>query len=269
MNFGTIPSIQWGYGADATYGYWIGVRQNGFFRTESGRTTGGTALDGGGILRTKSILDGTSKTFCFGETSRFIGQVDTFIHTWAQVAWFGISDPWGSPDVRHGFMPSLRSIRHQATPDCLVFQAISITRVPVPIGYMTTERLVQDVAGATTVSAACIQAVPTSYLPMVRFRSSQQAWTQKFTRHHQLLMRVKRRLVLAVTNILSMRNPMHKFVLTLSALVLAGLSGCTGGEQGALPKAPAGDKMTPPVEGAKPKDAKQQTNGPQSDMKPL
>ncbi len=62
---------------------------------------------------------------------------------------------------------------------------------------------------------------------------------------------------------------MRKFVLTFSALVLAGLSGCTGGEQGALPKAPAGDKAAPPVEGAKPKDAKQQTNGPQSDLKPL
>ncbi len=56
-------------------------------------------------------------------------------------------------------------------------------------------------AGANTVSVACIQAVPTSYLPMVRFRSSRLVLTLRFTPLHQPLMKVKRPLALAqITN---------------------------------------------------------------------
>jgi prepilin-type N-terminal cleavage/methylation domain-containing protein/prepilin-type processing-associated H-X9-DG protein len=43
-----------------------------------------------------SVTDGTSNTYAIGETSRFIGQRDTFVHTWAQTTWFGTADIWGS-----------------------------------------------------------------------------------------------------------------------------------------------------------------------------
>jgi prepilin-type N-terminal cleavage/methylation domain-containing protein/prepilin-type processing-associated H-X9-DG protein len=44
----------------------------------------------------RDVIDGTANTVAFGETSRYRKQNDTFVHTWAQVEWFGISEVWGS-----------------------------------------------------------------------------------------------------------------------------------------------------------------------------
>jgi prepilin-type N-terminal cleavage/methylation domain-containing protein/prepilin-type processing-associated H-X9-DG protein len=132
MNWGTSPMIQWGYGGDATYNYWIGVPANGFFRPEGGRTSGGTMQEGFGVLRIRDATDGLSKTIAFGETSRFIGQRNTFIHTWAQTAWFGISDVWGSQMC--GMAYSIPEINAAPSPSFDLPPCASGSTYPTPCG---------------------------------------------------------------------------------------------------------------------------------------
>jgi len=42
-------------------------------------------------MRIKSVPDGLSKTFAYGEQSRFVGMSDTFWFTWLQAAYFSTS----------------------------------------------------------------------------------------------------------------------------------------------------------------------------------
>jgi prepilin-type N-terminal cleavage/methylation domain-containing protein/prepilin-type processing-associated H-X9-DG protein len=114
MNFGTYPQFQWGYGNDVTYGYWIGVPANGFFRPQGGRASSGATQIGFGSMRIRDMTDGLSKTMAFGETSRFIGQRDGFVNTWAQVSWWGVSDVWGSQ--QSGFAYSIPEINAPPSP---------------------------------------------------------------------------------------------------------------------------------------------------------
>jgi prepilin-type N-terminal cleavage/methylation domain-containing protein/prepilin-type processing-associated H-X9-DG protein len=95
MNWGTSPMWQHGYGDDHAFGYWVGVAANGFFRPEGGDGSGGVQI-GFGVLKVRDVTDGLSKTIAFGEASRFIGQIDTFGNTWAQVYWYGSADAWQS-----------------------------------------------------------------------------------------------------------------------------------------------------------------------------
>jgi len=92
MNAGTAPITIWGYGSDSQWGYWCSVAGNGFFTTMGGSI--GTTAVPQPVIRVKSVTDGLSKTFCFGEQSRFVGQVATFPFTWAQAAYFGVGDPF-------------------------------------------------------------------------------------------------------------------------------------------------------------------------------
>jgi prepilin-type N-terminal cleavage/methylation domain-containing protein/prepilin-type processing-associated H-X9-DG protein len=94
LNAGTIPGQYiWGYGNDVRWNYWVGVPCNGFFNPIGGNV-GGTFPVPQTVMRIKTVTDGLSKTFVFGEASRFVGQPDTFWYTWAQTAWFVGGDPF-------------------------------------------------------------------------------------------------------------------------------------------------------------------------------
>jgi len=93
MNFGTTPITIWGYGGDQRWGFWVSVPATGFFSTIGGTVAGGFT-PAARNMSLKSVTDGLSKTFTYGEQSRFIGQVDTFFYTWAQAAWFSTADPF-------------------------------------------------------------------------------------------------------------------------------------------------------------------------------
>jgi prepilin-type N-terminal cleavage/methylation domain-containing protein/prepilin-type processing-associated H-X9-DG protein len=90
MNFGTRPVLQWGNGTDARWLYNLYIPGDGFFRPIGGSSA--TATVGQESVKVKTVSDGLSKTFMFGETSRFVGMADTFVLTWAQTAWFGTAD---------------------------------------------------------------------------------------------------------------------------------------------------------------------------------
>jgi prepilin-type N-terminal cleavage/methylation domain-containing protein/prepilin-type processing-associated H-X9-DG protein len=101
MNMGTVPVNIWYHGLDDQWGYPLFVPGNGMFTVIAG-TTGGMTI-GQPQRRIKSVTDGTSKTFAFGEQSRFIGQQDPFVNTWQQAAWMGVVDPWVSQTVGFAF----------------------------------------------------------------------------------------------------------------------------------------------------------------------
>jgi prepilin-type processing-associated H-X9-DG protein len=93
MNYGTTPVVIWGYGSDSRWFYWCSVKGNGFFG-DAGGTVGTFGVPQDGPMKLRTVVDGTSKTFTFGEKSRFVGQVSTFVYTWAQAGWFTAGDPF-------------------------------------------------------------------------------------------------------------------------------------------------------------------------------
>jgi prepilin-type N-terminal cleavage/methylation domain-containing protein/prepilin-type processing-associated H-X9-DG protein len=86
LSLGTIPCRNWTCGnISATIGLPAFIPCNGAF--------GMTVHPYRNVAR---IIDGTSNTYAIGETSRYVKMVNTFMHTWAQVEWFGTNDVWGS-----------------------------------------------------------------------------------------------------------------------------------------------------------------------------
>lgn len=86
LSLGTAPCRQWVFAADDQP--WLEphfIPCNGAFAYVQSPTR-----------TVPSITDGTANTFAIGETSRYIKQIDTFVHTWAQATWFGTADIWGS-----------------------------------------------------------------------------------------------------------------------------------------------------------------------------
>jgi prepilin-type N-terminal cleavage/methylation domain-containing protein/prepilin-type processing-associated H-X9-DG protein len=86
LSLGTAPCRQWAFAADDQP--WLETKFipcNGVFAYVQQPTR-----------TVASVTDGTANTFAIGETSRFINMNDTFVHTWAQAAWFGTGDIWGS-----------------------------------------------------------------------------------------------------------------------------------------------------------------------------
>jgi prepilin-type N-terminal cleavage/methylation domain-containing protein/prepilin-type processing-associated H-X9-DG protein len=93
MNFGDSPVYIWGYGSniDPVYPYWVSIPSNGFFGTTGGATASGYSA-ATRVVRVKTVSDGMSKTFMFGEQSRFVGQLDTFFYNWNYGGYWGSAD---------------------------------------------------------------------------------------------------------------------------------------------------------------------------------
>jgi prepilin-type processing-associated H-X9-DG protein len=124
MNMGTRPSVLFGYGPDARWSFWVSIESNGFFDITSGAIASGFAPPRR-MRKQSGVIDGTSKTFAFGETSRFIGQAWPFPQTWAQAAYFDMGttfDPWRYQPSAFAFaVPPINSppSRGPAQPPCV------------------------------------------------------------------------------------------------------------------------------------------------------
>jgi prepilin-type N-terminal cleavage/methylation domain-containing protein/prepilin-type processing-associated H-X9-DG protein len=121
MNFGTTPVTLWVYGNDSRWLHYCYVYGNGFFRA-TGWSVPGLSIDH--KHRTmRDIVDGTSKTFSFGEQSRIIGQQNTLLNTWVRPAYYGVSpDPWGAQVSGYAYaVPTINvsPSRQVATPPCV------------------------------------------------------------------------------------------------------------------------------------------------------
>jgi prepilin-type N-terminal cleavage/methylation domain-containing protein/prepilin-type processing-associated H-X9-DG protein len=92
MNFGTSPTFRWGYGSDVRWGYFIHLEGTGFFGYGSGGTTSSGASGGGRIVKIKTVTDGLSKTFAFGEQSRFVNMKSGFFYNWNYGGWWSHTD---------------------------------------------------------------------------------------------------------------------------------------------------------------------------------
>jgi prepilin-type processing-associated H-X9-DG protein len=117
MNFGTTPVTLWVYGQEPTWLYYAYVYGNGFFRPISNHVVNHQH-------RTmKTLVDGTSKTFAFGEQSRILGQKNTLLNTWVRPAYYGVApDPWGAQVSGYAYaVPRINASpsAQVATPPCL------------------------------------------------------------------------------------------------------------------------------------------------------
>jgi prepilin-type N-terminal cleavage/methylation domain-containing protein len=87
LSLGTAPCRQWGFGGNPdpnVIGMPYYIPCNGAFQMVAQPP-----------ISFKDVTDGTAFTFSIGEQSRFLNQLDTFVNSWAQTEWFGITgDPW-------------------------------------------------------------------------------------------------------------------------------------------------------------------------------
>jgi len=117
MNFGTTPVTLWVFGQDPRWLHYAYVYGNGFFRA-----TGNYVVDHR-HRSLKSLTDGTSKTFTFGEQSRILGQKNTVLNTWVRPAYYGVpQDPWAAQVSGYAYaVPKINASpsAQVATPPCL------------------------------------------------------------------------------------------------------------------------------------------------------
>jgi prepilin-type N-terminal cleavage/methylation domain-containing protein/prepilin-type processing-associated H-X9-DG protein len=123
MNFGTTPVTQWVYGQDPRWGHYAYIYGNGFFRA-----TANYVIDH--KHRTmKNLVDGTARTFTFGEQSRILGQKNTTLNTWVRPAYYNAApDPWGAQLSAYAYaVPTINASPSAvvATPPCLTMPGSS------------------------------------------------------------------------------------------------------------------------------------------------
>lgn len=97
FSVGTRPIQIWGYGSDQRWGYWVSVPADGFFDQYGGNTGGYSVATR--VTKNKTVVDGLSKTFTFGEQSRFVGQLTGVFGTWNYTGYWIANDPftWVQP----------------------------------------------------------------------------------------------------------------------------------------------------------------------------